>query len=670
MIATVVIRGRKCEHTIPGDAPGGICPRCTLAAILDDSPAASPIHEVGGYEIEELIAKGGMGVVYRARHKTLDRIVALKMLVGGIWADDDERARFRAEAELAASLEHENIVPIYEVGEHDGQPYYAMRMMQESLAAHIDRVGPLGNKQAATLVATVARAVHWGHLRGVVHRDLKPANILLDSTGRPFVGDFGVSRRLGQAPRHHRNTVAGALVGTPGYMAPEQAGGFGGDLTIAVDVWGLGAVLYELMCSEPPFCAESPAAFVRLLLDEDPVQLRNKPVGYSLDLETVCLTCLEKPPERRYASALDLALDLERVAAGEPIQARRSSAWQRALRFCRRYPARAGAAASAAVFVAALAVGSTLAARAQERELSDDTLHTNAWVARAVAGAVHFEMQKLADIVAEAAQDPTLQLALEASRVASFAPPLQQPFDSFLFLDERGICRGRWPANPQLIGRDLSFRNYFREASQQVRSQGVVSPAYLSEVDGTVRFAVSAPVWLAQRRVGVLVGSLASDSTLGALSLHQNDQGAGRNARTAILLARHGAERVADPRTDRTDRVGHDRDSEWLVLVHPALPASGAAVILPASALARMERTGFDPSYRDPIVGGEAFLAGMARVGDLPFAVVVATPTEHALAPNVRSTRRLLGTAGIALATGILVFFVSFAVARQPDRSG
>lgn len=154
-----------CGHGIPADAPGGLCPRCALAGALQDGGTAQ-LQDVGAYEIEDLIARGGMGAVYRARHKSLGRTVALKMLVGGIWADDDERARFRAEAELAASLEHENIVPIYEVGEHDGQPYYAMRLMHESLAAYGERVGRVPPIAAAALVATVARAIHHGHLRG------------------------------------------------------------------------------------------------------------------------------------------------------------------------------------------------------------------------------------------------------------------------------------------------------------------------------------------------------------------------------------------------------------------------------------------------------------------------------------------------------------------------
>jgi eukaryotic-like serine/threonine-protein kinase len=661
----------RCGHALPPDAPGGVCPRCALTAALGapaselEPPATAaslpPMAAIGEYELEAPIARGGTGVVYRARHKTLGRTVALKMLIGGLWADDDERARFRAEAQLAASLEHENIVPIYEVGEHEGQPYYAMRLMEESLSAHIERRGRLTPLQAAALVATIARAVHFGHRHGVVHRDLKPANLLLDAAGRPHVGDFGVSRRLGAEARRRSPTATGAVVGTPGYLAPEQAGAFGGDLTIAVDVWGLGAVLYDLLCGEPPFSGATAVEAIRKLLDEEPAPPRRLRPELDRDLETVCLKCLEKPPERRYASALELALDLERVGRGEPVRARRLSRRERLQRLWRRYPWRAGAAVSAVIFLVALAIGSTLAARAQEQELIDEVLHTNAWVARAMAGAVDLELWKLRDQVARLAAGQRLRDAVEHDQLAGFAAPLHEPFDSFLFVDERGICRARWPATEGFVGRDLSFRDYAQRAAAAPRDQTVVSSAFYSKVDGTVRFAVAAPVYLDDRRVGVLAATLRSDSTFGALSLTQDAPTARRFTRKVILLARHGAELASEP--GAADAPAKD----WMILVHPELPSSGARAFVDAGVLARLQRAHFDPQYHDALTGADhPMLAGYAAVGDAPFAVVVETPADHAVAPNARWVRRVASAGALAGLMGMVVLLASLALSRRP----
>ncbi len=700
----------RCGHDIPPDAPAGLCPRCALSAALGDTLAsdasdaamAPPLQQLGEYVLEAPIARGGMGIVYRARHQSLGRTVAIKMLVGGQWADDDERARFRAEAELAASLEHENIVPIYEVGEHEGQPYYAMRLMEESLAAHVERRGRLTPHQAAALVATVARAIHYGHRHGVVHRDLKPANLLLDGDGRPYVGDFGVSRRLGAEARRHKRTATGAAVGTPGYMAPEQAGAFGGDLTIAVDVWGLGAVLYELLCGEPPFGGDSVAVVLHKLLEEDPAPPRRLHPEVDRDLETVCLKCLQKPPEQRYANALELALDLERVVRGEPITARRLSRRERLARLWRRYPWQAAAITSLALFVAALAIGSTAAARAQEQELTDEVLHTNAWVARSVAGAVDLELWKLRQITDRVAQDPRLGYAFDAGDLASFAAPLHQPFDSFLFLDEHGICLARWPDSAGFVGRDLSFRDYAQQGAASARGETVVSSAFYSKADGTVRFAVAAPVFVGARRVGVLAATLRSDSALGALSLTQEGPTARRSARKVILLSRHGAEQAAagessagtgaaavsgtqtasatSPAAATTpagaatspaaaapaSSAPSAQVDDWMVLIHPELPASGSAVFVAPQALERLQEARFDPLYRDPVLGDDRpMLAGFAPVGELPFAVIVETPTDYADAPNARWGKRVATTALFAALIGLLVFLGSARLSRR-----
>jgi serine/threonine-protein kinase len=278
------------------------------------------VRYFGDYELLDEVGRGGMGIVYKARQARLNRVVALKMILTARLDSPIDLERFQREAEAPANLEHPHVVPIYEVGEHQGQPYFSMKLLKGgSLDRQMARFAR-DLRAGVKVLAAVAGAVHFAHQQGLLHRDLKPANILLDGDDQPCVSDFGLARRLQAGCTL---TQAGLVVGTPSYMAPEQAVGKKA-LTPAADVWSLGAMLYELLTGRPPFRADTPLETLMRVVEGEAARPRAVSPRVDRDLETVCLKCLEKDPSRRYASAEELAGDLQRWLAGEPVRARRS----------------------------------------------------------------------------------------------------------------------------------------------------------------------------------------------------------------------------------------------------------------------------------------------------------------------------------------------------------
>src|SRR5438876_217165 len=380
---------RKCGAKIFSDAPRGLCTACmleTALGIFPDAPAAADdlsavapgtpkrceggsakaddssagsldelprdnakpvsgikeavrtatmLGELGDYELLEEIGRGAQGVVFRARQKSLNRTVALKVISLGQWASKAHLKRFRREAEAAASLDHPSIVPIYEVGEREGACYFSMKFIEGGQLDEVVKRAPMSIRQAAELIAKVARTVHYAHEHGILHRDIKPGNILLDAKGEPLLTDFGLA---GLVEAESTITRTREALGTPSYMAPEQAAGEQRKLSNATDVYGLGAVLYQLLTGHPPFAGGTTYETIKLLLDTEPRQPRLLNPKIDRDLSTICLKCLEKDPQRRYPSALALAEDLERWLKHEPIRARRTGIFSRGKKWVRRNP--------------------------------------------------------------------------------------------------------------------------------------------------------------------------------------------------------------------------------------------------------------------------------------------------------------------------------------------
>lgn len=351
-----------------GEATGGWLP----------APAApEAIGCVGPYRLLDLLGSGGMGAVYKARDARLKRVVALKMILAGPRADRERLVRFRREAELVSRLRHANIVQIFDIGEHEGRPYYTMELIEGgSLAGRLAR-GPLASRAAAELIELLARAVNHAHENGVLHRDLKPANVLLQPLGgggpkwpsdpgpsildcRPLITDFGLAKPLLDEQKlsaDQYDTESGAILGTPGYMAPEQATGGRQGVGPAADVYALGAILYEALTGRPPFRAATALETLDQVRSQEPVPVLRLQPSVPRDIETICLKCLAKDPRRRYASAVDLAADVRRFLTGEPIQARPVSARERLLKWTRRKPALAALIAVCAIMLAGAASG-------------------------------------------------------------------------------------------------------------------------------------------------------------------------------------------------------------------------------------------------------------------------------------------------------------------------
>jgi serine/threonine protein kinase len=463
---------------------------------------------VPGYQILGELGRGGMGVVYQARHLALQRLVALKMVLTGQHSGKTELTRFHTEAEAIARLQHPNIIQIYEVGEHENIPFFSLEFCP---GGSLDRkLGgtPLLPEQAAGLVRTLAEAIHAAHQAGIVHRDLKPANVLLAADGAPKITDFGLARKLDGNP-DGGPTQTGTILGTPGYMAPEQASGQCRELGPAADIYALGAILYECLTGRPPFQAATPLETILLVARTEPVPPSQLQPRTSRELETICLKCLQKDPARRYPTALALAEDLGRFLRGEPIQARPIGPLTHLARWCRRNPLVAGL----LTLIVLVLVVSLLNARFSQASLQGLARRNQVLLAESLARRLDERLHSDAQAVAILSRLAEVRglLAAPPGERAALLPPTREAlgsilrsnpdFSSAFVLDANGTALAS--TNPAHPGRNYAFRDYFQEAS---RGQPFRSKILIGTSTGQAGMYYSAPVFDRSEKVlGVVV---------------------------------------------------------------------------------------------------------------------------------------------------------------------
>jgi len=512
--------------------PAGENPIEPAATALGPSTerASGVICKLGDYEILEEIARGGMGVVYRARQVSLKRLVAVKVLLAAEFANETSRKRFRREAEAAASLTHPNIVSIYEVGEHAGQPYFSMELIEGRSLAELTREKPVPSRQAAQWLKTIAEAVHFAHQRGVLHRDLKPSNVLLDPFDVPHITDFGLAKMVEPGADL---TLSGQVLGTPSYMPPEQAEPKRGQPSPASDVYSLGAILYDLLTARPPFMAETLTQTLRLLAEGEAVSPRLLNPSVPRDLETVCIKCLDKDPKRRYGTAQELAEELERFLRNEPVRARPIGAAGRLVRWCRRKPALALSIGAGVILFLVLAIGSPIA-----------IIRINAARKLTEAAKLQTEQQLFTALLEQArATVRSGELgqrvrALEAVRRAAAitnTPNLrQEAFAALALPDLRFEREMNFNSNATLVELDGTFeRAALAYGSGPVEIRAMSDQHLIATLPATTNLATYAGMWGLDSRFLAVKRSLDSHRTHAEIEIWK-----GAEARRVLLL--HG----------------------------------------------------------------------------------------------------------------------------------
>ncbi len=532
-----------------------------------------------------------MGVVYKCHQKSLDKVVAIKTIIGGSFVTPPDIERIRKEAQKAAGLRHPNIVTVHHVAEHNGQHFFVMDYIEGRSLADLVRERPLPPSNAVQHLKTIADAIHYAHQRQILHCDLKPANILLDDEGKLYVTDFGLAKRLGEDGKYLPQSTAG---GTATYMAPEQV--TGDEFTTATDIYGLGGILYALLTSAPPFRGKTLGETLRRVRDESPTPPRSRNPDVDKDLEAICLMCLKKNKDERYGSAYGLVRDLERYQNGEETAARRWTHRERAVGWCRRNPGLAGLVASIAVISILTIVMAVSIARKREQSQLEQVRQSNNFAARDLAKTALLQLRDWAHVVELATSNARLPKLVEGNDREGLQRYIEQVCvgasdfcASSSFRNSAGFIVARAGKNLESIIEKIDFsgRDYFQGAiAHQAlagRNSVHISKVYHSVLDGLYKFGVSAPVLSQDRKfLGVLDISVTTDAALGLVRFEDPH-------RKAALIAPRDS---GGPETKRPDL-----DVRHVILFHPAYHRGDRAIPFPEqSAIAR---------YSDAIHSGE-----------------------------------------------------------------
>ncbi len=634
----------ECGSPISKSSRDGFCPRCLIDLALKtegktqvvpaprNAVSDPTVGAMGNYELIEQIGQGGMGVVYKARQRNLNRFVALKLMRSGSWATEAEIKRFRSETTAAATLQHPNVVAIHEVGEHEGRHYFSMDYIAgPSLAEVINRT-PLPAGRSARYVKIIAEAIHHAHQRGILHRDLKPANVLVDTDDQPRVTDFGLAKHI---QVDSDLTVSGDAMGTPSYMPPEQAAGKRSEIGPASDIYSLGAILYDLLTGRPPFRADTPVDTLRQVLDTEPAPPRLINRKVPRDLETICLKCLAKAPGQRYPSAQGLADDLGRFLKQEPIHARPVGWLGRGWRWSRRNPV-----VAAFCGVMALLLLMVAWAALYQRGVALDNAKEGASV---TARLVEVELQPLRETVNELASNRELAQPIVRKDLDALKTLLQATLDkhqaktppwlrlqNWVIMTPESTLILRWPDADQRNIKQRKERDYFTGATNLVGRGGIgsvyLSKAYESLEDDLYKFSVSVAVRDSNSSLVGVVALMVSLTRFAGEALGPRIAG-----REVVLVSEWDSSRPGQQSSSKSP----SNKREFRIVFHPTFGTSNQVASISHPYLERMTNSPAadplgDPFYRDPMARqhpkfGGWWLAGFASVPDTKLTVIYQT---------------------------------------------